>query len=130
MQDESAAHGATEGAKLTFVLPIRPGQSEPYRRFLQELKASRRVDFEAACRRWGLGSVAIWLAQGRGGDLAVIQLRLAADLADAAERFALSQRPFDLWIKERMRELHGVDPNSFIRYRAELLEVWQDLDPV
>jgi hypothetical protein len=129
MEDERAAQGATEVAKLIFVLPIRPGRSEPYRRFLQELKASRRVDFEAACRRWGICCVAIWLAQGRGGDLAVIQLRLAADLAEAEERFALSQLPFDMWIKERVRELHDVDPNSLIRYQAELLEVWQDLDP-
>jgi hypothetical protein len=121
---------ATEMAKLTLVLPLRPGQSEPFRRFVQELQVSRRLDFQAACRRWGVGSMAIWLAPARPGDLVVAQFVLAADLADAEQRFACSQLPFDLWIKQRVRELHGVDLNTGLaRYRAEILGVWQEPDP-
>jgi hypothetical protein len=118
-------------AKLTIVLPIRAGQSEPFRRFVQELQESRRVDFEAACRRWGLRSLAIWLAAARPSDLVVAQVELAADLAEAEERFARSQQPFDQWITERVRELHGVDlSNGLARYRAELLGVWSEQAPL
>jgi hypothetical protein len=116
-----------EAAKLTIVLRILPGQSEAWRRFLQELQESRREDFDAACRRWGIRYLAIWLAPARPGDLVVAQVELAEDLADAAERFARSRQPFDQWIEERVRELHGVDLNHGVaRYRAEFMGIWYD----
>ena len=119
-----------DGTPLTLVLPLLPGQSEAWRRFLQELQASRRADFDAAYGRWGLRSLALWLAPGRPGDLVVVQVELAGALADAEERFARSQQPFDQWITERARELHGVDLRTGVaRYRAELLGLWPEQAP-
>ncbi len=127
----------SEANRLTLVLPILPGQSEPYRRFLQELKESRCSDFEAACQRWGISYATVWLAPalpnaGTGtwklpglGDMAMIQFRPTADYADIHERFAHSHLPFDYWFKGRVREFHGVDFSTGLgRYRAELLAVW------
>lgn len=131
MHNHREAREASEATKLTLVLPILPGQSEPYRRFLQELKESRYADFRAACGRWGIRSAKVWLAPapptaGPGaGDLSVIQLCPTGNCADIGERFGRSQLPFDLWFKERVRELHGVEGYmGFARNRAELLEVW------
>jgi hypothetical protein len=130
MQDPGESRWIADAASLTLVLPLLPGQSEAWRRFLQELQVSRRADFDAACRRWGLRTLTLWLAPARPGDLVVAQLALAADLADAEERFAHSRQPFDRWIAERARELHGVDLRSGVaRYRAELLEVWPEHTP-
>ena len=125
MQDPGQPRRDGHEAPLTLVLPLRPGQSEAWRRFLQELQASRHADFDAACRRWGLRSLALWLAPARPGDLVVAQLRLVGALADAEERFARSRQPFDRWITERVRELHGLDLRTGVaRYWAELLGVW------
>ena len=110
---------------MNVVLPVRPGQSEPYRRFLQELQGSRREDFAAFRQRWGLRSLAIWLAPARAGGVVVAQVELAGDLAAFAAGFARSTHPFDRWLAERFRELHGVDLGDGVaRYRAELLGAW------
>jgi hypothetical protein len=117
--------GGGEATKQTIVLPVRPGQSEAWRRFIQELQESRCKDFDAACRRWGIRSLAIWLAPGRPADLVVAQLEVAESLEDTDERFMSSQEPFDQWLKERAHEIHGVDLSNRIPiFRAEPMGVW------
>lgn len=130
MQHKDEPLAGAGGAPLTIVLPLLPGQSEPWRRFLQELQASRRAAFDLACRRWGIRSLTLWLTSARAGDHVVAQVVLATDLADAEERFARSRLPFDLWIAERARALHGVDlRHGVARYRTELLAVWPEQAP-
>jgi len=125
MQHPREPHQDGNEAQLTIVVPVRPGQSEAWRRLIQELQQSRREDFDEAYRRWGVRSLRIWLAPSRPGDLVVAQLELAEDLADAEEQFARSREPFDQWITERARELHAVElRNGVTRYRAELIAVW------
>jgi hypothetical protein len=114
-------------AKVTIVRAILPGQSEAWRRFVQELQESRRADFGLACQRWGIRSLAVWLAPARPGDLVVAQVEVAEELADTEERFARSRQPFDQWIRERVRELHGVDLDDGVaQCRAELVAVWPE----
>jgi hypothetical protein len=127
MQQLDEARTEADGGPLLIVLPLLPGQSEPWRRFLQELQASRRAAFDAACQRWGIRFLAVWLASARAGDRVVVRVLLADDLTDVEERFARSREPFDLWIAEQARALHGVDLRLGIgRYRAELLGVWPE----
>ena len=119
------------GMPAMIVLPLLPGQSEAWRRFLQELQGSRRAEFDAACRMWGIRSLALWLALSRTADLVVVQVALAGDLPEAEEQFAPSKQPFDRWITERARELHGLDlRHAFTRYRAERLGVWPERAPL
>ena len=116
-----------DGTPLTIVLPLLPGQSEPWRRFLQELQASRRTACDIACQRWGIRSLALWLTAGHAGDLVVAHMVLATDLAGVEERFARSEEPFDRWFAEQARTLHGVDLRRGVgRYRAELLAEWPE----
>ena len=130
MQHEDEPRAGADGAPVTIVLPLLPGQSEPWRRFLQELQASQRSAFDLACRRWGIRSLTLRLASGRAGDLVVVQVVLATDLADAEERFARSRQPFDRLIAERARALHGVDlRHGVARYCTELLAVWPEQEP-
>jgi hypothetical protein len=125
MRGPGEPQGGADGAPLTIAVPLLPGQSEAWRRVVQELQESRRADFAAAYRRWGIRHLALWLAPARPGDLVVVQVELTKDLKDAEERFARSRQPFDLWIAERARELHGVDLRTGVaRYQAELLGLW------
>lgn len=111
--------------ELMIVLPLLPGRSEAWRRFQQELQESRRADFESVCRRWGIRRLEVWLASSGSGDMVLVQIALVTDVADVEQRFASSQQPFDRWIKERVRELHGMDLNDGIaRYQAEPIRVW------
>ncbi|MDB5076673.1 MAG: hypothetical protein JWO42_2852 [Chloroflexi bacterium] len=130
MHGPGEPRGGADGATLTIAVPLLPGQSEAWRRVVQELQESWRAEFVAAYRRWGIRRLALWLAPSRPGDLVVIQLELAEDLKDAEERFARSRQPFDRWIAERAYELHGVDLRTGVaRYQAELLGLWPEPAP-
>ena len=131
MQNDDEPRAGADGAPLTIVLPLLPGQSEPWRRFLQELQGARRSGFDAACWRWGIRALTLWLAPARTGDVVVAQVVMATNLSDVAERFVPSRQPFDRWIAERARELHGVDVSlGLARHRAELLAGWQAESPL
>ncbi len=113
------------GCEVTLALPVIPGQSEAYRRFVQELQGTRHDAFVAACRRWGVVGLSLWLAPHRPGDVVLARLALEADLGDFEARLAASVDPFDWWIKARLRELHGVDLRYGVsRYLVEALGQW------
>ena len=110
---------------VTLALPIVSGQSEAYRRFVQELQGSRRDDFVAAWRRWGIVDLTLWLAPGRTGDVALARLTLATELVDVEARLAAANGPFDQWFTARIRDLHGVDLSYGVaRYLVESLGQW------
>ena len=128
--------GIGDVVPLTLVVPLLPGQGEPWRRFVQELQGSRHAEFAAARRRWGLRTLALWLVPARPAELVVAQLVPAAGRADAADaaarlaHFARSGQPFDQWLREQVRALHGVDLSGGVaRYRATFLAMWPEEAP-
>lgn len=130
MSYETDPQPELDATPLTVVLPLLPGQSEPWRRFLQELHTSRHTAFDMARQRWGLQSLTLWLTAGQAGAVVVAQVVLATDLADVEERFARAQAPFDRWFAEQASMLHGVDLRRGVRrYCAELLAVWPEDAP-
>ena len=124
-QAPAPGHGWDE-VPLTLVVPQLPGQGEAWRRLVQELQGSRRADFAAACQRWGLSALALWLVPARPAELAADR----AEAGDAAARLARSRQPFDVWLREQVRALHGVDlSHGVARYRAECLALWPEEAP-
>ena len=116
--------------EVTLALPVVPGQSEAYRRFIQERQETRRDEFVEACRRSKIERLTVWLAPRRSGDVVLARVELAADLMDVEGSFALSPDAFDQRIRVRARELHGVDLGYGVAdYRAGLLGRWPSADP-
>lgn len=91
------------------VIPIVPGKSEGWRRAMQEIAGSRQEDFERAQARWGVSGLAIYLADTRRGQMAVIRLTTNNSLIDLQLQIAVSEEPFDRWLKEQFRVYHGID---------------------
>jgi hypothetical protein len=103
------------------VWPVRPGQSEAWRRFVQELQGTRREEFGAACRRWGIRSLAVWLAPSRPNDFVVAETECDNSV------IVFTQDLFDQWFVTRIRELHGVDLSTgIVMYPAELFCRWPE----
>ncbi len=94
------------GVVLTF--PILAGKVEAWRRFCQELAGSRRRQFEASRQRMGITHEQMVLVETPFGAKAVTRLE-ALDVAQAVGMLITSDRSFDNWYRERLRELHGVD---------------------
>ncbi len=94
------------GIVLTF--PILAGKVEAWRRFCQELSGSRRQPYEASRRRLGITRERLALVDTAFGATAVTTLE-APDVAQALGQIIASVLPFDVWYRERLQELHGVN---------------------
>ena len=115
--------------EVVLALPVIPGRTEAYRRFVQELQGSRRAAFVAACHRWGIAGMALALAPHRPGDVILAYIVLARDLGDVEARLAVADDPFDRWLKARVRELHGVDLSyGLSRYLVDAVGRWPEPD--
>jgi hypothetical protein len=94
------------GIVLTF--PILPGKVEAWRRFCQELCGSRRQSYEASRRHLGITRERLALVETAFGATAVTTLE-APDVAQALGQIIASEIPFDVWYRERLQKLHGIN---------------------
>jgi hypothetical protein len=94
------------GIVLTF--PILAGKVEAWRRFCQELAGSRRKPYEASRQRLGITCERLALVETPYGSTAVTTLE-GDDVAQALGQIIASNRSFDVWYRERLQELHGIN---------------------
>jgi len=94
------------GIVLTF--PILSGKVEAWRRFCQELSGSRRQLFEASRQRLGITFERLALVETAFGSMAVTTLE-APDVDWALGQIIASDIPFDVWYRERLQKLHGIN---------------------
>jgi hypothetical protein len=94
------------GIALTF--PILDGKVEAWRRFCQELCGFRRKPYEASRQRLGITHERLALVETAFGAMAVTTLE-APDVAQALGQIIISVLPFDIWYREKLQELHGVN---------------------
>jgi hypothetical protein len=94
------------GIVLTF--PILAGKVEAWRRFCQELSGSRRKPYEASRQRLGITRERLALVETDFGSTAVTTLE-APDVGLALGQIIASDLPFDVWYRQRLQELHGVN---------------------
>jgi hypothetical protein len=94
------------GIVLTF--PILAGKVEAWRRFCQELSGSRQKPYEASRQRLGITRERLALVETAFGSTAVTTLE-APDVDQALGQIIASLLPFDIWYRERIQELHGIN---------------------
>jgi hypothetical protein len=94
------------GIILTF--PILAGKVEAWRRFCQELAGSRRKPYEASRKRLGITCERMALVETAFGSTAVTTLE-APDVDRALGQIIASNLSFDVWYRERLQKLHGID---------------------
>ena len=94
------------GIVLTF--PILAGKVEAWRRFCQELSGSRRKTYEASRQRLGITRERLALVDTAFGAMAVTTLE-APNVALALGQIIASVLPFDLWYRNQLLELHGIN---------------------
>jgi len=94
------------GIVLTF--PILASKVEAWRRFCQELSGSRRQSFEDSRQRMGITLERLALVETAFGATAVTTLE-APDVDRALGQIIASEIPFDVWYRERLQKLHGIN---------------------
>jgi len=101
------------GIVLTF--PIVTGKVEAWRRFCQELSGSRRKTYEASRQRLGITRERLVLVETAFGSTAVTTLE-APNMDRALGQIITSVLPFDIWYRERLQELHGVNLAGYEKF--------------
>lgn len=100
--------GSGVSTEVCFVWPIAAGKEEEWRRALQELAGSRSADFGHMRLRFGIVAVRVWLQRAGRGELAVVHME-ADDPLKAVSMLAGSEETFEMWLKRKVEEFHGVD---------------------
>jgi hypothetical protein len=95
-------------ASLAIAFPILPGKTEQWKHFNQEMAGPRRSEFAAYAKRVGMTRQASYLQHTPQGDMAVVYSE-AQDVQRVFEGIGTSQEPFEVWIREQAKEIHGVD---------------------
>jgi hypothetical protein len=101
------------GIVLTF--PILAGKVEAWRRFCQELSGSRRKPYEASRQHLGISRERLALVETAFGATAVTTLE-ASNVDQALGQIIASDLPFDVWYRERLHELHGINLTGYEQF--------------
>ena len=95
-------------ASLAFTAPVLPGKLDEWKEFHSQLDGLRRWDFEDQQRRLGLVRHRVWLQETSVGPVALV-LQEGEEPERARAILASSTHPFDVWFREQIMELHGID---------------------
>jgi hypothetical protein len=94
-------------SSLAFAIPLPPGKTEAWRRFMDELKGPRHAEVQDMLRRAQLTQHNFYLQQTPRADLAIVYLE--GDVAHAFHHFATSDHPFERWVRQQVLETEGID---------------------
>ncbi len=101
------------GIVLTF--PILAGKVEAWRRFCQELSGSQLQMYLSSRRRLGITHERMELVENAYGALAVTTLE-APDVVQALGQIIYSHFPFDIWYRQRLQELYGINLAGYEKF--------------
>lgn len=94
-------------ATMAISLPCLPGGADKLKHIASELAGPRRAEFDEFHRRAGLTSELWFVQQTPQGDL--LNLVLEGEPMQAIGVLAASTEPFDVWFREQIKAVHGVD---------------------
>jgi hypothetical protein len=113
-------------ASLGMALPLLPGKTEEWLRWIQEVAGPRQGEFQASRMSLGITREASFLQRTPQGDLGVLYIE-AQDVARAFGGIATSRAPFDALFREKTLEFFGLDltqpppgplPETLLDWRA------------
>jgi hypothetical protein len=94
-------------ALLAMAIPIPPGKTEQWKKFIGELKGPRFEAFKASRHKLGVQE-RTFLQHTPMGDFVIATLE-GADPAGAFARFGEGTDDFTKWFVKQVHEIHGFD---------------------
>jgi hypothetical protein len=95
-------------ASLGMTLPLLPGKTEEWKRWIQEMAGTRLREYQTSRQRLGITREVSFLQQTPQGDLGVFYIE-AEDIPRAFQGLATSQDPFDVLFRQKTLEFFGFD---------------------
>ena len=95
--------------RIAFATPYLPGTLEEERQVMASISTGERAaDHAASRRRAGITREIAWLQETPEGPISVTYLE-ADDLAVAMQTLATSEDSHDVWFRELLQRIHGID---------------------
>lgn len=88
------------------IRPVAPGKLDDWRAFHAELMGPRRIEWAQSQRRRGITRQVVSLAQNGDHAFAIVFTE-GRDPTASLRTLGDSNDQFDLWLRERVRDLHG-----------------------
>jgi hypothetical protein len=108
-----------------FTQLIQPGKRQEAKAIFEEIRGSRRSEYEASRRRLGIRNEKVWFQSLPQGEMAVVYWE--GDYPRAAlQEFAVSDDPFDEWLKARGREVYHFEPSRTLEQDEVVFEAEVD----
>lgn len=112
--------------QLMLVSPILPGRTEACRRFVQEMCDGRGDAYAASRTALGIDEERIWIHETATAGTVIILLETASP-DDVLQALATSQRPFDCWFRQELRNVSGLDlAEARHKLMPELVSGWRE----
>jgi hypothetical protein len=111
---------------LGMALPLLPGKTDDWERWIQEVEGPRLNEFQASRKHLGITREASFLQRTPMGDMGILYIE-AEDIASVFLGLATSQEPFDVLFRQKTQEFFGVDlaqppsgppPQTLLDWRA------------
>jgi predicted ester cyclase len=100
---------AQEVQSVTRTVPLNNGKPMDWCRLIAELQGPRRREYEASRRRLGITHEVFRIDPRPDRDHVIVHFE-TADPARTRKRWTESTHPFDQWLRDQIRDIHGEDP--------------------
>ncbi len=91
--------------------PVLPGKEEDIRKLAAAMAGPRREEAREFYRSFGVGRESWHYQETPHGPLVIGVTEVDGDLSAKAQEYAESNRPFDRWFKDQVKNLSGIDPD-------------------
>lgn len=92
--------------------PLLPGKEEELRQMFAELSGPRCAEAAEFYGSFSVTHESAYLQQTPNGALVIAVTEVGEPVQEQARAYAASQRPFDRWFKDSIKQLTGIDPDS------------------
>lgn len=97
-------------ALFATAFPLLPGKEAAVKQFAKDMQ-SRKKDFEKSEKRLDVKRETWFLQTSPQGSLVIVNFE-AKDLNKTFTGFAKSTNPFDVWMKDQVKQLTGLDMSA------------------
>jgi Family of unknown function (DUF6176) len=97
--------------ELAFTLPVLPGKKAALEKFAKTLAGPKRKEMAEDMKRYKETKETWFIESTPQGDVCIVYWE-AKNATKVMEDFVVSKHPFDLWFKEQLRDITGIDFNN------------------
>ncbi|MEX1046153.1 MAG: hypothetical protein WD757_06710 [Actinomycetota bacterium] len=92
-----------------FAVPIKPGKTEAWKSWADEMTGPRKADFDDLNKRHGLTTHAAWLQQNPDGSHLVVVVIDGPGDREFLGKLATSEHETDAWFRSNVEDIHPMD---------------------